>query len=259
MNRDKATNTISYQASLMSKNGENANPNYSLKRDIRMSRIPSSSKTIVNDDSLAKRTQCSCSQLAASMTLHNVVLYLLVKALIIAVLINFHLGSLLSSLDNDSSFSLVGDSENVRNILNPDVLACVRNVGDKCSLYPCINEDGTFVEIDAPDSSFGYAGRFVHRDANVNKSLMRTIGDRGWGSGCVVSDEYKFVYIHVLKSGGTATKEFLRTSLCGADDTDCKRVDPNILRPSGCRAAILNYTGYFTFSFVRNPFSRMYR
>ncbi|KAL7482250.1 hypothetical protein ACHAW6_007928, partial [Cyclotella cf. meneghiniana] len=87
---------------------------------------------------------------------------------------------------------------------------------------------------------------------------METIGDKGWGSGCVVSEKYKFVYIHVLKSGGTSTKEFLRKSLCGIDDEDCKRVDPLILRPSGCRAAILNYTDYFTFSFVRNPFSRMY-
>lgn len=52
--------------------------------------------------------------------------------------------------------------------------------------------------------------------------------------------------------------QFLRKSLCGEEDKDCKKVDPHILRPSGCRAAILNHTDYFTFSFVRNPFSRMY-
>ena len=52
--------------------------------------------------------------------------------------------------------------------------------------------------------------------------------------------------------------QFLRKSLCGEEDKDCEKVDPHILRPSGCRAAILNNTDYFTFSFVRNPFSRIY-
>lgn len=52
--------------------------------------------------------------------------------------------------------------------------------------------------------------------------------------------------------------QFLRKSLCGEEDKDCEKVDPHILRPSGCRAAILNNSDYFTFSFVRNPFSRMY-
>ena len=89
-------------------------------------------------------------------------------------------------------------------------------------MYPCINNNGVFVEITTPESTFGYAGRFVHRDSDlgIQKPLMKTIGDKGWGSGCVISDEYKFVYIHVLKSGGTATKEFLRKALCGEDDKD---------------------------------------
>jgi hypothetical protein len=96
-----------------------------------------------------------------------------------------------------------------------DILACVRNVGRNCQLYPCIKDDnGEFIETDTPESPFGYAGRFVHRDDLVEKPLMQTIGDKGWGSGCVVSDEYKFVYIHVLKSGGTATKEVRLTAFC---------------------------------------------
>jgi len=177
--------------------------------------------------------------------------------LILALVLNFHFVHLLSKLDTDSSISLIFERGVHRNN-NHDVFACVKNVGDECQLYPCVKENDAFTESHAPEESFGYAGRFVHRETNVEKALMETIGDKGWGSGCVVSEKYRFVYIHVLKSGGTSTKEFLRKSLCGIDDEDCKRVDPLILRPSGCRAAILNYTDYLTFSFVRNPFSRMY-
>ena len=81
---------------------------------------------------------------------------------------------------------------------------------------------------------------------------------RDWASGCAISDKYKFAYIHILKSGGSATKEFLRKSLCGEDDEDCKRVDQSILRPIACQEIVEQHPDYFTFSFVRNPYSRMY-
>ena len=176
--------------------------------------------------------------LRTKITMHNALFFLLAKALILALVLNFHFVHQLSKLDTEPSISLIFEGGVHRNN-NHDVFACVKNVGDECQLYPCVKENGAFTETHAPEESFGYAGRFVHRETNVEKTLMETIGDRGWGSGCVVSEKYRFVYIHVLKSGGTSTKEFLRKSLCGIDDEDCKRVDPLILRPSGCRAAIL--------------------
>ena len=127
--------------------------------------------------------------------------------------------------------------------------------GDQCEMYSCINKDGTFVETN--DSS-GYAGKFVHRDRAVAKQVMRKPGGKTWASGCAVSHKYKFIYIHVLKSGGTATKEFIRKSLCGEDDKQCDRVDRHIIQPSSCRIAMQHYPDYFTFTFVRNPFSRMF-
>lgn len=200
-------------------------------------------------------------------TTHNVIFAILITALIISVVISCYTVSVLSDMDSyspvapiKSDIPMTEGRNSDKITANQDALACVRNIGNKCELYPCINDSGVFVEITTPESPFGYAGRFVHRDVDLKsqKPLMKTIGDKGWGSGCVVSDEYKFVYIHVLKSGGTATKEFLRKALCGEDDKDCERVDPHILRPHGCKGAMLNYSDYFTFSFVRNPFSRTY-
>mmetsp|Transcript_34825 Transcript_34825/g.52171 ORF Transcript_34825/g.52171 Transcript_34825/m.52171 type:complete len:381 (+) Transcript_34825:301-1443(+) len=135
---------------------------------------------------------------------------------------------------------------------------CVRKISAQCELYPCAQQNGVFVETATSNTTLGYAGRFVHRDANVEKQAMGRAGGAQWASGCVISDKYKFAYIHILKSGGSATKKFLRKSLCGEDDVDCKRVDPRVVRPIVCEQIPKKHPDYFTFSFVRNPFSRMY-
>ena len=127
----------------------------------------------------------------------------------------------------------------------------------RCEMYSCINKNGVFVETDSPDSS-GYAGKFVHRDKDVTKEQMKRPGGKNWASGCVISRKYKFIYIHVLKSGGSATKEFIRNSLCGEDDKDCLRVNYYVVGTLGCKRAISEHADYFTFSFVRNPFSRIF-
>ena len=135
--------------------------------------------------------------------------------------------------------------------------ACVRKSNDgQCEIYPCNRQDG--VPFQTTSDRIGYAGRFVSRDVNVEKQPMRSGGGSQWASACVISDKYKFAYIHILKSGGSATKEFLRKSLCGEDDPHCKRVDPSVLRPIACRRIATEHPDYFTFSFGRNPFSRMY-
>lgn len=141
---------------------------------------------------------------------------------------------------------------------NPEQIGEIRRGGHsgECEMYSCINEDGEFVQTSAHNP--GYAGKFVHRVKGVAKESMKRPGGKSWASGCVISQKYKFVYIHVLKSGGTATKEFIRKSLCGEDDKDCAHVNHQIVNPIGCKLAMKRYPDYFTFTFVRNPFSRMY-
>ncbi|KAL3787219.1 hypothetical protein HJC23_012340 [Cyclotella cryptica] len=208
------------------------------------------------------------SRLRPKLKSTRVLIFLTIKALIIIILINFYMVWLLSKIGPNSSQPADGKIVQ-RQILPDKILACVKNddefsgpvshrgIGPNCKLYPCVEENGLFIETNIPDRTIGYAGTFVHRDKNVKKYTMIKPGGRTWASGCIVSDEYKFVYIHVLKSGGTATKEFLRKSLCGENDNDCTKVDPRVIRPFSCRHAV-NIDGYFVFSFVRNPFSRMY-
>ncbi len=129
--------------------------------------------------------------------------------------------------------------------------ACVRKNNGQCEQYPCTGQDGVPIQ-----TTLGYAGRFVTRDENVKKQAMRR-GGSDWASGCLISDKHKFAYIHILKSGGSATKEFLRRSLCGEDDFECK-ADPSVLRPIACTQIAKKHPDYFIFSFVRSPFSRMY-
>lgn len=134
---------------------------------------------------------------------------LLIKALVIALIVNFYIGAMLiqGGVEPDHFFadmvheSLVADTTDVQldvqlethtssDADGDDIRACVRREGLQCSLYPCIETDGVVTATNTT-VNFGYAGRFVHRDANVKKQLMHTIGDNNWGSGCVVSDEYK--------------------------------------------------------------------
>mmetsp|Transcript_31284 Transcript_31284/g.75625 ORF Transcript_31284/g.75625 Transcript_31284/m.75625 type:complete len:352 (+) Transcript_31284:233-1288(+) len=140
----------------------------------------------------------------------------------------------------------------------PEVKACVRKVKEnQCQLHPCKERNGVVGDV-SPTPYFGYAGRFVHRYGNLTKPLPFTLGDTGWASGCILSDKYKFVFIHVLKSGGTAVKKFLKDSLCGPADSECERVPETLIRAEGCIKSIRDHQDYFHFSFVRNPFSRMY-
>lgn len=145
----------------------------------------------------------------------------------------------------------------------PQPMACVERVLHKCQMYACLKHaNGTVTRdkrvMESRDSLFGYPGHFVHRDIDVERKPMTQGGGSRWDAGCAVSEKYKFVYVHVLKSGGSATKEFIRKSLCGEDDADCKRVDKHIVKPVGCSIAVTQYPDFFFFSFARNPFSRMY-
>ncbi|KAL3791553.1 hypothetical protein ACHAW5_000856 [Stephanodiscus triporus] len=167
-----------------------------------------------------------------------------------------------------------------------EVNSCVRKVEQQCKLYPCKERNGVMEEITPSSRFFGYAGNFVRRQGNITKPhQLFSLGDTGWASGCILSDEYKFVFIHVLKSGGkvdrflssvqirsllsfvvnairfipgTAVKKFIRDSLCGIDDDECEHVPTTLVRAEGCIKSIRDHQDYFHFSFVRNPFSRMY-
>lgn len=105
-----------------------------------------------------------------------------------------------------------------------------------------------------PDPHYGYG--FV--DRGKNRGVRMTIGgSAASGSGCALSHKYQFIFVHVLKSGGTTVKGFLQDGLCGNTQLPCATGNDN-LQIVDCASSIAKYPNYFVFSFVRNPYSRMY-
>lgn len=91
------------------------------------------------------------------------------------------------------------------------------------------------------------------------KKVLPRMKKENWASGCAISHKYKFIYKHVLKSGGTSIKVFLRGAFCGEDDEKCEHNDKNVITTISCSNNMRNkYPGYFIWSFVRDPFSREY-
>jgi Sulfotransferase family len=124
------------------------------------------------------------------------------------------------------------------------VICVERNVTtSRCQLHPCQHT------MTNPTDEYGF---IVHQHNNTRGRRMAISGSAVSGSGCAISHTYKFVYIHVLKSGGMTVKTFLKRGLCGMA-ASCEA-----LKIVNCAKAIIDYPDYFSFSFVRNPFDRMY-
>jgi hypothetical protein len=132
-----------------------------------------------------------------------------------------------------------------------------------------------------PEADWHYGHGLVHRDNDLRGTTMMTSGQAKSGSGCAMSVKYKFIYIHVLKSAGMTIKAFLKRALCGGstgavtpcfqsdNDTDAEhdhehehehdhKDEPPLLEIVDCAAALQEHPDYFVWSFVRNPFARLY-
>ncbi|KAI2494398.1 sulfotransferase family [Fragilaria crotonensis] len=129
---------------------------------------------------------------------------------------------------------------------------CVsRNVEtNTCQLHRCGSVVVGKHDSKNPLDDFGFV---VHERNNTRGHSPVTAGWALAGSGCAISHRYKFVYIHVLKSGGMTIKTLLKRGLCGGVTQTCED-----LQIVDCDIAVEDYPSYFVFSFVRNPFSRIY-
>ena len=116
-----------------------------------------------------------------------------------------------------------------------------------CQLHRCGSVgDGN----DHNKSQLNDYGFVLHERNNTRGRLPVLSGGRG----CAVSHRYKFVYVHVQKSGGMTVKTILKRGLCGGEVAQTC----DDLEIYDCNSAISAFPHYFVFSFVRNPFSRMY-
>ena len=80
---------------------------------------------------------------------------------------------------------------------------------------------------------------------------------------CVVVEQHRFIYLHVMKSGGSSVHLFLKSGLCRLTNTSILRptgkdyvCDPLQFKLMGCMTAIARYPGFFRWSIVRHPVPR---
>ena len=119
---------------------------------------------------------------------------------------------------------------------------------------PVVRDDGTTSR--SVDSPSGYRFDVVPSESGHVRHIPQTTAING----CVVSHKYKFIYIHVLKSGGMTVKSFLKKALCGDTSIPCRR-GTDVLQVANCDQVFRHSTNlhdYLVWSVVRNPFSRMY-
>lgn len=112
-----------------------------------------------------------------------------------------------------------------------------------------------------PTIHYGYG--FIHRPISIRQhhssNQMIISGQATAGSGCAISHKYQFIFIHTLKSGGMSIKSFLKRGLCnGITQMPCSNGGKHMLDIVSCHEAIVSNPNYFIWSFVRNPYSRMY-
>merc|ERR1712154_184434 len=73
---------------------------------------------------------------------------------------------------------------------------------------------------------------------------------------CFISHRHRFVFVHVLKSGGTSMSGFLCYALCNSTVmNDC---DAHIFKKKACKKIKALFPEYFYFSIVRTPYDRIF-
>lgn len=144
--------------------------------------------------------------------------------------------------------------------LNPPELCVRKGPGRKggCSLRPCAPQCQVYFNTSPEDRQppvFPYPNRFhISRQGPARGVKPVVMGQSRTDSGCGLSKKYKFIYLHVLKSGGSTMKSFLSSGLC--DPEPCS--DRNVFQVVDCEFAFQQYPNFLTWSFVRNPYSRYY-
>ena len=83
--------------------------------------------------------------------------------------------------------------------------------------------------------------RFYYQSAHARGKCTKILGSAHAGSECALSEKYKFLYIHVLKSAGMSVKTFLKNALCGTTAIPCPRGD-DVLEIVDCSWAVMMHS-----------------
>jgi len=118
------------------------------------------------------------------------------------------------------------------------------------------NDGHCYAQRCAEDPGQTQAERLLHgKISRVRRGSIPKISGNSPGSYCAISHKYRFIFVHVLKNGGTSTKEFLKHALCkGADDwQDC---DSQALALDNCQMLLSGYPSYFRWTWARSVSAR---
>lgn len=122
----------------------------------------------------------------------------------------------------------------------------VSSNGDRCNAQPCL---GNF---------FWQAqtGRLLHgKISRVRRDSIPKVTGNSQGSYCAISHKHRFIFVHVLKNGGSETRTFLKSALCEGDG-DSQVCDDQVIAVGSCSMLMSGYPSYFRWTWARSVSAR---
>jgi hypothetical protein len=89
----------------------------------------------------------------------------------------------------------------------------------------------------------------MHRD-----SIPKVTGNAR-GSYCAISHKHRFIFVHVLKNGGSETRTFLKSAFCEGDG-DSQVCDDQVIAVGSCSTLLSSYPSYFRWTWARSVSAR---
>ena len=133
----------------------------------------------------------------------------------------------------------------------PGAWTCYRYNGSRCALAACPGD----VE---PANS--YSGFVQQLDPAPGAQPPARSGCKicDWHTRqCAVAPGEQFIYIHVMKAGGSSLTNFLKAALCNCTVGPCRReCTPDLLEFMSCNKALQRHPHFFKWTIARHPFPR---
>ena len=140
---------------------------------------------------------------------------------------------------------------------------CYAAPNGTCRLVPCPTAPPNFSAARPAPHYRGLSTRDVSPSRFTAPAMCGVC--RAYGVQCAVSTQHRFIYIHVMKSGGSSAHLFLKSALCplanasspprrpAARDYAC---EPHLFKLMDCNTALRRHPRFFRWTIVRHPVPR---
>jgi hypothetical protein len=131
--------------------------------------------------------------------------------------------------------------------------SCYRFDGSQCVLTSC---PGEFT----PAKSYsGFVQELPPAPGIISPPRNNCRACKLYAKQCAVAPQDKFIYIHVMKAGGSSITNFLKAALCPQNCTRrrCRSAcTPDLLYFTDCASALEDSPGFFKWTVTRHPYTR---